>query len=660
MEDNAPQQRLLRRISTKIIGRPRNINDPSIFHKLSLIALLSWIGLGADGLSSSSYGPEEAFKAIAGHTYLAIFLAIATAVTVFVISYTYSKIIEQFPHGGGGYIVATHTLGNSAGVISGSALLIDYVLTITVSIAACGDAIFSFLPIEYHQYSLVFKIALIFILILLNLRGVKESVAILTPIFVLFIITHVLLLGYGIISQTSAIVTHANQFSSGLSGDLQLIGIVGILAIFLRAFSLGGGTYTGIEAVSNGLPVMREPKVKTGKRTMMYMAVSLSLVAGALFICYYLLDIEPVQGQTLNAVLATNLFSGWPGGIILAAVIIFSEGLLLFVAAQTGFIGGPRVMANMAVDSWFPKKFSALSERLTMRNGVLVMGLAALVLMIGTSGSISFLVIMYAINVFLTFSLSQVGMAKFTIKNRKKKEHWIRYLLIFVIGFLLCFTILIVTIYEKIGEGGWLTLIITLAVIIMCYLIRRHYHKIKKAMKKFDEVLLLSSIHLVGHPNTKPVNPKHMTAVILVTGYSGYGVNTFLSLIRSFPGLYKNIIFVSIAEIDSGSFKGAEEIEALKTSVENSLLKYVILAQRLGFSADYRTDVGTDVVETASHLCESIAEEFPKVMFFTAKLVFRHETIFHKILHNETAFSVQRRLQWKGLPVVILPVRIDI
>ena len=109
---------------------------------------------------------------------------------------------------------------------------------------------------------------------------------------------------------------------------------------------------------------------------MMYMAMSLSLVAGALFICYFLLDIQPVQGQTLNAVLATNLFSGWPAGILIAAVIIFSEGLLLFVAAQTGFIDGPRVMANMAVDSWFPKKFAALSERLTMRNGVLVMGLS--------------------------------------------------------------------------------------------------------------------------------------------------------------------------------------------------------------------------------------------------------------------------------------------
>jgi amino acid transporter len=670
MQNDTPKTGIFQRIARKVVGRPRDVHDPSIFHKLTLIALLSWIGLGADGLSSSSYGPQEAFKALyvidpvtgITHTYLylAIFLAIATAITVFIISFTYSKIIEQFPHGGGGYIVATHTLGKGAGVVSGSALLIDYVLTITVSIAACGDAIFSFFPSELHSYSLLFKISLIFILILLNLRGIKESVTILAPIFLLFIITHVILLGYGMFSQAPAIGTHVNQFSTSFQGDLQGIGIIGILAIFLRAFSLGGGTYTGIEAVSNGLPVMREPKVKTGKRTMLYMAISLALVAGTLFICYYLIDITPVQGQTLNAVLATKLFSGWPVGFWIAAIIIFSEGLLLFVAAQTGFIDGPRVMANMAVDSWFPKKFAALSERLTMRNGVFVMGIAALLLMIFTLGNISALVVMYAINVFLTFSLSQLGMAKFSIKTRNKKERWIRYLLIFVIGFILCFTILCVTIYEKLREGGWLTLVITLIVIIICYFIHRHYKRIKKAMRKFDETLLLSSIHLVSHPNKEPVSPKKTTAVIFVNGYNGYGVNTFLSMIRNFPGLYKNIIFVSIAEIDSGAFKGAEEVESLKISVQEALTKYVNLAQRLGFSADYRMDVGTDVVETASHLCESIAEEFPKVMFFTAKLVFRHETIFHKLLHNETAFSVQRRLQWKGLPVVILPIRIDI
>ncbi len=663
MQNNGPEQpTLFKRLQQKLIGRPRNIHDPSIFHKLSLIALLSWIGLGADGLSSSSYGPPEAFNVIQNHPYLALFLALATALTVFVISYSYSRIIEYFPHGGGGYIVASHTLGKRAGVLSGSALLVDYVMTITVSIAACGDAIFSFVPLQYHDPNIIlgFKMVLVLLLIFLNLRGVKESVLVLAPIFLLFIGTHVLLLGYGIFSNASKIGTHVAVFNNQIGADLTAIGFIGILAIFLKAFSLGAGTYTGIEAVSNGLPIMREPRVKTGKKTMMYMAVSLALVAGALYVCYFLVDIHPIGGQTLNAVLATTLFGGFPLGYWIAFVIILSEGLLLIVAAQTGFLDGPRVMANMAVDSWFPKKFAALSERLTMRNGVLLMGGAALLLMYVTNGNISFLVIMYAINVFITFSLSQLGMSRFIIINRKKIKEWSKHLPIYLTGLGLCLTILTITIYEKFEQGGWLTLIVTFFVIVICYLIHRHYGKIKKAMRKFNETLLLSSIHLVGHPNKKPVNPKSITAVILVEGYNGYGVNTFLSLIRNFPGLYKNIIFVSIAEIDSGTFKGAKEVEALELSVKESLMKYVQLAQRLGFSADFRMDVGTDVVETASHLCESIAEEFPKAMFFTAKLVFQHETILHKLFHNETAFAIQRRLQWKGIPVVILPVRIDI
>jgi amino acid transporter len=164
----------------KLIGAPRNPEEPSIFHKLSLIPVLAWIGLGADGLSSSSYGPEEAFRTLGQHTYLAFFLALATALTVFVISYAYSRIIEHFPHGGGGYIVATHTLGKHAGVISGCALLVDYVLTITVSLASCADALFSFLPASFHASKLIFTIGLVLPLIALNLRGLLLCVMILT------------------------------------------------------------------------------------------------------------------------------------------------------------------------------------------------------------------------------------------------------------------------------------------------------------------------------------------------------------------------------------------------------------------------------------------------------------------------------------------------
>jgi amino acid transporter len=640
-----------------IIGAKKNIEDPGIFHKIALFPLLAWIGLGADGVSSSSYGPPEAFVALGQHTYLAVFLALATALTVFIISYAYTRIIEHFPSGGGGYIVATHTISNRAGVVSGSALLVDYMLTITVSIAACVDAIFSFLPYSYQPFKLLVACLLIIIMIEMNLRGVKESVMILAPIFLVFIVAHALLLGYGIFSNGSQIGVVAQGFQSGLSNDLAAIGFIGVLAIFLRAYSLGGGTYTGIEAVANGMQIMREPKVKTGKRTMAYMAISLAVLSGGLFLCYLLWNVQPVQGQTLNAVLATNVFGSLPLGGFLALVTILSEGALLFVAAQTGFIDGPRVMANMAIDSWLPRSFANLSERLTMTNGILLMGGSALLIMIFTRGSVLILVTMYAINVFLTFSISEFGMSRFYYKNRATEKDWKRHIPIHLIGLVLCSTILTITLYEKLGLGGWLTIFLTSAIVGLCFMIHTHYQKITKGLRKLDT--LLEVIPATGEKNTEPVNPHKMTAVQLVSGYHGFGVNTFYSIIKNFPGVYENIIFVSVAVVDSGSFKGAAEVSALSAATKKSLMKYVDLAREMGFAADYRMDIGTDVVDLAVPLCKNIAKEFPNSTFFTGQIVFRHENPFQKILHNETAFAIQRRLQYSGITTVIMPVRAE-
>ena len=640
-----------------IIGAKKNIEDPSIFHKIALFPLLAWIGLGADGVSSSSYGPPEAFVALGEHTYLAIFLALGTAFTVFIISYAYSRIIEHFPSGGGGYIVATHTISDRAGVVSGSALLVDYMLTITVSIAACGEAIFSFLPYSFQPYKLTFACLLILILIVINLRGVKESVTLLAPIFLIFIAAHALLLGYGILAHAPQIAPVADGIQTGLSRDLAAIGIIGVLAILLRAYSLGGGTYTGIEAVANGMQIMQEPRVRTGKRTMAYMALSLAVLSGGLFTCYLLWNVRPVPGQTLNAVLATSVFGTWPLGGLLALITIFSEAALLCVAAQTGFIDGPRVMANMAIDSWLPRSFALLSERLTMTNGILLMGGSALFIMLFTRGSIIVLITMYAINVFLTFSISEFGMSRFFYKNRATEKEWKRHIPIHLTGLVLCSTILTITLFEKLGQGGWLTLFLTSALVGLCFLIHRHYQKVTKGLRKLDALLEVEPV--TGIKNTEPVNPHKMTAVQLVTGYHGFGINTFYSVIRNFPGVYENFIFVSIAVVDSGTFKGAAELEALSKSTKKSLEKYVDLAREMGFAADFRMDIGTDVVDMAVLVCQNIASEFPNSTFFTGQIVFRHENPFQKILHNETAFAIQRRLQYSGITTVIMPVRAE-
>src|SRR6185503_10636040 len=196
-----PRESFAERVQRKILGERRDVTDPGALHKISLVAFLAWVGLGADGLSSSAYGPEEAFRALGGHHYLALALALATGVTVLILSASYSSIIEQFPTGGGGYVVASRLLGPRTGVVSGCALVVDYVLTITVSIAGGGNAIFSFLPAAWASWKLPAEFAAIAVLIALNLRGVKESVQALLPVFLVFLATHALLIGWAIVSH---------------------------------------------------------------------------------------------------------------------------------------------------------------------------------------------------------------------------------------------------------------------------------------------------------------------------------------------------------------------------------------------------------------------------------------------------------------------------
>ncbi len=640
----------------KLFGSPKNINDPGIFHKITLIPFFAWIGLGADGLSSSAYGPEEAFRALGSHTYLAVFLALATIITVTVISYAYSKIIEHFPNGGGGYVVATKMLGKNTGVVSGSALIIDYILTITVSIVSCSDALFSYMPLQFHQYRIYFAALLIVVMIVMNIRGAKESIKIMAPIFVLFILTHLLLLGYGIISHLMDFSKVVGEIHTNASSDFSSIGFIALLLIFVRAYSLGGGTYTGIEAVSNGLQIMRTPKVQSGKRTMLYMAVSLSLAAGGLFLCYVLVGVEFANGKTLNAVLADTLYGDWAFGSTLAFITIFSEGALLFVAAQAGFIDAPRVMANMSLDMWLPRKFATLSERLTMRNGIIMIGVLALILLFYTKGSISALVIMYSINVFLTFTISQFAMVRFYFLRRKTDNQWKKHIFIFVVGLILCVTILTITVFEKFTEGGWLTLAVTSVLISVCFMIKKHYNNVKNDIKILEENLPeLPEDQLIELP---AFHKSDRTAVQLVGGYDGFGIHTFFSIIRSFPGLYKNFVFVSIAVVDHELFKENETVDELIKHKTIALKKYVKLAKKMGFNAEYRIKISTDVIDSATDICLEISNEFRNLTVFTGKLSFRVEKFFHKFLHNETSSSIQRRLQWHGITNVILPIKI--
>lgn len=646
-----------------LFGKPKDPLDPKVFHQISLVAFLAWVGLGADGLSSSAYGPEEAYLALGQHFYLALPLALLMAVTVFVISASYAQIIELFPTGGGGYLVATKLLGPKAGLISGSALVVDYMLTITISIASSADALFSFLPIDYQPLKIFTEVLLIFGLIFLNLRGVKESVLFLLPIFLLFIAMHAVGIALGIGSHLSNLPTVVGNSYTEIARDAQSIGLLATLAMLLHAYSLGGGTYTGIEAVSNGLQILREPRVTTGKKTMLYMATSLAFTASGILLCYLLNQVKHESGKTLNASLFSGVFAGFFGAesiltASLVVLILLTEAALLVVAAQAGFLDGPRVLSNMSLDSWAPHRLSHLSDQLVTRNGVWFMGLASLAFLVYSHGDVRLLVVMYSINVFLTFTLSQLGMCRHWWEVRNSEAGWLRRFGINGVGLSLTGIILFVTVTTKFAEGGWVTLLVTLAFVLGCQYIRSHYDRVKSALKSLDETLLT----IPFQPNLKePVPQKSSnapTAALIVRDFDGIAVHTLLNIQRLFPNHFKNIVFISVGVIDTGQFKGHSEVESLKRKTEETLKSLVEYANCLGWYAEYRYDLGVDLIAELEALCDSVTKEFPHTVFFSGTLVFEKENIFTRVLHNHTPLTLQQRLQFAGRDMMILPIRV--
>jgi len=686
-------------LSRIIFGAPKDVKDPHAFHKLSLVALLAWVGLGADGLSSSAYGPDEAFRALGEHTGLAFFLALATAATVFIISYGYSHIIEQFPSGGGGYVVASRLLHPRIGLVSGAALLVDYVLTITISISSGADAIFSFLPPSALSWKLPIAFVGVAVLTVLNIRGVKESVTALVPVFVLFLVTHAILLIATIAGQAGHAVEVSGEIRANIAQTTSSLGVFAAIKLFVHAYSMGGGTYTGIEAVSNGVGMMREPRVQTAKRTMVLMAVSLAVTAGGILLAYLLVHAHPEEGKTMNAVLLERVAGSWSvGGVeighgfVIAALL--SEGALLFVAAQAGFLDGPRVMANMATDSWLPHRFAGLSDRLSMRNGVTLMGAAAFAALVYTRGDVSKLVVMYSINVFLTFSLSNFAMSKFWIQHRREHAPWRVPLLGHVAAFVLCATILVITVFEKFVEGGWVTLVVTAVLVALCFWIKAHYGRVVDALRQLDvdlpsppEVealpLLLDSAGgaatdddpasasehrfasgstkgLLEHHGASDPDPRKPVAILLVGGYSGLGRHALLTLLRMFPEHFAGVVFVSVAVVDSESFKGADQIAALELRTRQNLLRYEQYARTLDLPSASAFAVGTEVAVELEKIAGDLTTRYARALFVAGQLIFEEDTIWNRLLHNETAFMVQKRLQRRGLPMIVVPVRLDL
>lgn len=647
----------MRKLKNFFLGKPKNPLAKESRQSIALVAFLAWVGLGSDGLSSANYGPEHSYLALHQYQHLALFLALATTLTVFIISLAYNQVISLFPNGGGGYKVATTLLGPYAGLVSGVTLIIDYVLTVATSIASGTEALLSILPASFQSYRLYIMFIVLLLLIYLNLRGAKESIKFLLPIFLGFFISHIVMIVVGIYLHGQDVPSMMHSVYHDTTVSAQQIGVFAVIALFMRAYSIGAGTYTGLEAVSNNVNILKEPRVKTGLWTMFYMAVSLSVIASGIILLYLLWSPTPTNGMTLNAVVFQTIlgasFNGHTASILLTILMLFEAGIL-FVAANTGFLAGPAALSNMSVDAWMPKQFGILSSRLVKQNGVLFFGVISAIILLATDGNVTFLVILYSLTVFITFSLSILGLIVYWLQNMKEEKS-VRHLLLSCVAFVICVFILISAMVSKFFDGGWETLLIIAAFVAACILIRKHYFKVEKL--KADLSRTLKAAMPFATKKGLLLDAEKQTAIFFVLD-QGEALHALMWVQRLFPGIYHNAVFVGHGTVDVGSYGSQEAIRRLKIKTTKSLRYLKRCAEGFGLAAETHIIYGTDPVKDFITASEELNQQYKHNVYFSSKYIYPRENWFVRFLHSDYIAMVQQKLQMQGSKMLLLPLKL--
>ncbi|MGU7769858.1 APC family permease [Burkholderia sp. MR1-5-21] len=650
---------VLNRFAHWIVGPPRDPADPSTRRGILLTAVLASAGLGANGLSAACYGPEKAFLALGGHPELGTFLALAIAATVVVLALAYTQIIALFPSGGGNYKIVSQLLGPRMGLVAGSALLVDYMLTIAVSLASGTDTLFSFLSPHAQPYKLAVEVGLLLLLIVLNLRGVSAGIRFLLPIVMAFLLSHGVLIVYGIAASAHGgppVLMHAASGAHRLS---QQMGWLLLAAVLVRAYALGGSSFTGIEAIANNVNLLTRPRYRTGKTVLLSVALTLGFIAGGILVLYTLSGVRPVAGKTLNAVAFGAVIGTLPvvplakDALLLAVLAL--EGAVLFVAANSILIFAPSLLGNMATDSWLPHAFAHLSSRLVRQNGVLFIGGSALAILVASRGELNVLVVLYSINVFLSLALAKAGLCRYWWMRRQAVRAWPLRVSVAGTGFLIAAVILVMTLTQKFFAGGWITLCVTLAVIGGCVAVRRHYAWVDERRGEIDALFALPAPEsapagAVGHAAGEQV------AVLLVTEHCGPAIHTLLWVQRLFPARFRRVVLVGVVKVEAEALGAAGAIRRRRERLERSLRQLEGYCRMAGLETGRMIGHGTDTVAELERLVNAAVSGFPGCVCFTNQLVLPEGRRFSDWMHNQTALGLQSRLHRLGIPLVVLPI----
>ncbi|WP_342048702.1 APC family permease [Bacillus sp. OTU530] len=453
-----------------LIGKPLKTSElgEQKLGKLKALAILS-----SDALSSVAYGPEQVLIVLSTISLIAFWYSIPIGVGVLVLLaaliLSYRQIIYAYPHGGGAYIVSKNNLGKNAGLIAGGSLLVDYILTVSVSVSAGTDAITSAFP-QFHGYNVGIASALVVLITILNLRGVTESASVLAYPVYLFVLALLLLIGVGIWQIANGQIQANSHTSIGT--------VVPGMSLFLllKAFSSGCSALTGVEAVSNAVPNFKEPAARNAVSTLVMMGFILAILfSGTMFLAYWL-GITPKHEETVVSQMASEVF----GRNFMYYFVQGTTALILVLAANTGFSAFPLLAVNLATDKYIPRMFLNRGDRLGYSNGIITLGIASILLIIAFRGETEQLIPLYAVGVFIPFTLSQTGMIVKWIRERP--AGWMYKMIVNLIGALICLTVVIIFFITKFSQV-WSILIFLPIIIYAFHKIKNHYEAVGEQLR---------------------------------------------------------------------------------------------------------------------------------------------------------------------------------
>ncbi|WP_048801201.1 APC family permease [Streptococcus constellatus] len=463
------------------IGRPLKSSDEgeegNLLTKLQALAMLS-----SDALSSIAYGPEQVVLVLisvsAGAIWWSLPIGIVVLILLASLTISYRQVIHAYPQGGGAYMVTTENLSPKAGLISGGSLLVDYMLTVAVSVSSGADAITSAIP-ALHPYNLHISIILVLALMLMNLRGLRESaVSLMIPVY-LFIASTVFLIGFGLLQLLLGNLSYHATAPIGKS-------ISGVsLVLLLRAFTSGSASLTGVEAISNSVPFFKTPKAENAAKTLAIMAAILGFMFAGITFLNYWIGIVPIKGVTTLAQMAQAILGNSPIGRLLFYIFQLSTALILAVAANTGFSAFPMLSYNMAKNKYMPHMYMEKGARLGYSNGILTLAIGAIFLLLIFNGNTERLIPLYTIGVFVPFALSQTGMVVHWRKQHGK--HFLKHSVTNILGAAICYTIVAILLLFRLRDI-WPFFPIIIILLWIFLTIKNHYNKVAKQLRLNEKI----------------------------------------------------------------------------------------------------------------------------------------------------------------------------